>query len=218
MVDWRALAYHLRATRFDAAIVAATAFAAVFISIEFCVLVGVMMSFLLAVPRAGRMLLTEFVLTEEGGVHERLPDDEPCAHILIFGLEGEMFFGATAALEQHFAEMERRLLDSTQVLVLRVKRARNPDAVGLSLLEGFLERVKARGVHVLLCGVRPEFAMKMDKIGLTGRIEQRVFLEQPVRQTSTLLAIRHAYELISSRCDHCPRSGGIGDQELYFQV
>jgi sulfate permease, SulP family len=218
MVDWRALAYHLHATRFDAAIVAATALAAVFVSIEFCVLIGVMMSFLLSVPRAGRMLLTEFVLTAEGGVHERLPDDEPCDHILIFGLEGEMFFGATAALEQHFATIESRLLPTTQVLVLRVKRARQPDAVGLSLLEGFLERVKTLGVHVLLCGVRTEFAMKMDKVGLTGRIDERVFLEQPVRQTSTLLAIRHAYELLDSRCDHCPRSGGIGDQKLYFQV
>src|SRR5262249_51488279 len=178
---------------FDAAIVAATAFSAVFISIEFCVLIGVMMSFLLAVPRAGRMLLTEFVLTDEGGVHERLPDDEPCGHILIFGLEGEMFFGATAALEQHLKTIEDRITPETQVLVLRVKRARNPDAVGLALLDGFLERVKARGLHVLLCGVRPEFASKMDRIGLTQRMGDRVFLEQPVRQTSTLLAIRHAY-------------------------
>jgi SulP family sulfate permease len=183
------------------------------------VLIGVMMSFLLAVPRAGRMLLTEFVLTEEGGVHERLPDDEPCGHILIFGLEGEMFFGATAALEQHFAAIEGRVTPSTQVLVLRVKRARSPDAVGLSLLDAFLERMKSRGVHVLLCGVRPEFARKMDTTGLTERLGERVFLEQPVRQTSTLLAIRHAYRILTSRCDRCPRRhGGLEDQKLYFQV
>src|SRR4029434_1651651 len=86
----RARDYRRRATRFDAAIVAATAFAAVFISIEFCVLIGVTMSFLLAVPRAGRMLLTEFVVTGEGGVHERLPDDDPCEHILILRLEREV--------------------------------------------------------------------------------------------------------------------------------
>ena len=55
------------------------------------------------------MLLTEFVIGDEGGIHERLPDDEPCDRILIFGLEGEMFFGATGALEQHFAEIEARI-------------------------------------------------------------------------------------------------------------
>src|SRR4029434_5660097 len=112
----RARDYRRRATRFDAAIVAATAFAAVFISIEFCVLIGVTMSFLLAVPRAGRMLLTEFVVTGEGGVHERLPDDDPCEHILIFGLEGEMFFGSTAAIEQHWKTIEGRVTPATQVL------------------------------------------------------------------------------------------------------
>jgi SulP family sulfate permease len=165
------------------------------------------------------MLLTEFVITPEGRVHERLPEDEPCGHILIFGLEGEMFFGASAALEQHFEAIEERMTPFTQVLVLRVKRARSPDAVGLALLDAFLERVKSRGVHVLLCGVRPEFATKMERTGLSQRLGERVFLEQPVRQTSTLLAIRHAYQLLRYRCEHCPRQeGDMIDKDLYFQV
>src|SRR5262249_17494642 len=45
MIDWHALSYHWRATRFDATIVAATSLAAVFISVEFCVLIGVFLSF-----------------------------------------------------------------------------------------------------------------------------------------------------------------------------
>ena len=57
-------------------------------------LIGIFMSFMLAVPRAGRMLLSEFVVGADGGVHERLPDDMVCDRMLIFGLEGELFFGA----------------------------------------------------------------------------------------------------------------------------
>jgi len=147
-----------------------------------------------------------------------VPGDPPCPRILVFGLEGEMFFGATAALEAHFAAMEARIERDTRVLVLRLKRARNPDAVGLTLLDGFLERVKARGVHVLLCGVRTEFAEKLERTGISAQLGEQLFLEQPVRQTSTLLAIRYAYEILTSRCDHCPRRGGIGEQKLYFQV
>jgi SulP family sulfate permease len=218
MIDWRALAYHFRATRFDAAIVGVTALSAVFISIEFCVLIGIFLSFLLTVPRAGRMLLTEFVITPEGGVHERLPEDVPCERILIFGLEGEMFFGATAALEQHFAEIESRLVPATSVLVLRVKRARNPDAVGLTLLEGFVDRLRARGIHVLLCGVRPELAHKLEHTGLAARLGDQMFLEQPVRQTSTLLAVRRAYELIPGPCATCPRRHGPGAGQLYYAI
>ena len=220
MIDWRALSYHLRTTRFDAAIVAATAISAVAISIEFCVLIGVLMSFLLTVPRAGRMLLTEFVLTPDGGLHERLPEDVPCPRILVFGLEGEMFFGATAALEAHFEHIEERIGDGTRVVVLRVKRARNPDAVGLALLDDFLLRVKARGVHVLLCGVRGDFAEKLERIGISARLGDRLFLEQPVRQTSTLQALRHAYELVGSNtCPTCPRRGGrSSDAALHYHI
>ena len=75
MVNFKDLRYHVRASRFDAVIVAATAVSAFAISIEFCVLIGVIMSFLLAVPRAGHMLLTEFVDAGNDHVRERLEDD-----------------------------------------------------------------------------------------------------------------------------------------------
>lgn len=219
MVDWHALSYHWKATRFDAAIVAATAIAAVAISIEFCVLIGVFMSFLLTVPRAGRMLLTEFVLTPEGRVHERLPDDVPCDRIIVFGLEGEMFFGATAALEAHFATIEERVTPQTEFVVLRVKRARNPDAIGVTNLEALLDRLAARGVRVLLCGVRPEFHDKLVRTGLAARLREQIFLEEPVRQTSTLLAIRHAYALLKDPCPTCPRRDAAErGRDLYFAI
>jgi SulP family sulfate permease len=218
MIDWRSLSYHLRTTRFDAAIVSATAFAAVGISIEFCVLIGVLMSFLLTVPRAGQMLITEFAITG-GNLRERLPDDPPCPRILVFGLEGEMFFGATATLEAHFATIEERIGPETRVLVLRVKRARNPDAVGLTLLEDFLRRVKARGVHVLLCGVRAEFADKLERTGIAAQLGERLFLEQPVRLTSTMLAIRHAYELLKGEtCAICPRAGAGAREPVAYEI
>ena len=218
MVDFRSLFYHLRTTRFDAAIVTATALAAVGISIEFCVLIGVFMSFMLTVPRAGQMLLTEFTLTG-GNLREHLPGDAPCPRILVFGLEGEMFFGATAALESHFAAIEERIVPDTRVLVLRLKRARNPDAVGLTLLDEFMGRVRARGVHVLLCGVRAEFADKLNRTGMAARLGERLFLEQPVRLTSTMLAIRHAYALIGEEvCAVCPRRGKTERVEVAYEI
>jgi SulP family sulfate permease len=89
---------------------------------------------------------------------------------------------------------------------LRVKRARNPDAVGLSLLEQFLSDMKERGVKVLLCGVRTDLLRRFEQAKLTERLDpSQLYVEQPVRQTSTTLALRHAYELIPERCAHCPR-------------
>lgn len=218
MVDWRALRYHLRATRFDAAIVVATAVAAIAISVEFCVLIGVLMSFFLAVRRTGRMLLTEFVVASDGHIHERLPEDVVAGPLLIFGLEGEMFFGATAALERFFAQIERRVDEETRVVVLRMKRVRSPDAVGLSLLEGFLDRLTARRVQVLLCGVRPPLFEGLQRIGLVERLDpKQIFLEEPVRLTSTLLAVRYAHELIGAAFPGAP-ADAAREPGLYYDI
>jgi SulP family sulfate permease len=217
MVDWRLLRYHWQATRFDAAIVLATAAAAIFISVEFCVLIGVLMSFFLAVRRTGRMLLTEFMVAPDGRIHERLADDEVAGPLLIFGLEGEMFFGATAALERHLGTIEKRVDAETQVVVLRLKRVRSPDAVGLAMLETFLDRLAARRVHVLLCGVRPDLFKGMQRIGLVDRLDAKhIFLEEPVRMTSTLLAVRYAYQLIGAEYPRAP--AGHRDPGLYYEI
>ena len=118
------------------------------------------------------------------------------------------------------ASIEERIGPETRVLVLRVKRARNPDAVGLTLLEDFLHRVKARGVHALLCGVREDFAEKLERTGISAHLGEKLFLEQPVRQTSTLLALRHAYELIGAdTCETCPRRGGrAASATLHYEI
>jgi len=220
MVDWRALRYHVRVSRFDAAIIAVTAVAAVGISVEFCVLIGVFMSFLLAVPRAGRMLLTEFVVSPEGIIQERLDGDSVCGRLLIFGLEGEMFFGSTAALEAHLEAIESRIQPETRVVVLRVKRVRSPDAVGIHLLDEHLRRIKERGVQVVLVGVRSDLHSALKRSGIAERLGSRhIFAEQPVRHTSTQQGVQHAYELIEEPCDTCPRRDpAVRGQDLRYDI
>ena len=207
MIDWRGLYYHLRVTRFDSVIVWATAISAVAISIEFCVLIGVVMSSLLTVRRAGRMLLTEFTVTPDGAIRERLPEDVRCNRLLVYGLEGEMFFGASAALEGHFERIEQRIGEHTRVVVLRLKRIRNADAAGMILLKGFVDRVRARGVHVLLCGVRSDLAQRLETTMLVDVLGDPIFREEKVPLTSTILAIRYANQLIGEPCATCPRRG-----------
>jgi SulP family sulfate permease len=220
MVNFHDLRYHWRTSRFDAAIVAVTAISAVAISIEFCVLIGVFMSFLLAVPRTGNMQLTEFVVTAERTVSERQRGDTACNRLLIFGLEGEMFFGSGSSLEAHFDAIEDRIGPETQAVVLRLKRARNPDAVGMALLERAVDRMRARGVLVVLCGIRPGMRACLENCGLAEKLgDANLFLEQPVRQTSTVLAIRHAYDHVTDLCPTCPRRTGPPlTRAMYYEI
>lgn len=219
MVNPTEVRYHLRVSRFDGAIVAVTAIAAFAISIEFCVLIGVFMSFMLAVPRTGQMLLTEFVVSPEGTVAERIREDEVCGRLLIFGLEGEMYFGSGVSLEQHLDAIEDRVRPETKVVVLRLKRARNPDAVGMSILTRAVERLRAKNVVVVVCGVRDGMLACMENTGLTKTIgEPHIFREQAVRQTSTLLAIRHAYDLVDEPCETCPRRDPASRGALHYVI
>jgi len=209
MVNIPDLRYHMRASNFDKAIVLTTAISAFAISIEFCILIGVFMSFLLAVPRAAQLHLTEFIVTEEGQVHERLADDAPCPRVLIFGLEGELFFGSSVSLEQHFETIEARITPETRAVILRMKRTRAPDAVGLAALEGAITRMQARGIRVILCGLRREMFDTMDRGGLIQKHERDdIFLEEAVRQTSTQKAITRAYATLDAPCPHCGRGAG----------
>jgi SulP family sulfate permease len=221
MVNIRDLRYHVRTSRFDAAIVAVTAIAAFAISIEFCVLIGVFMSFMLAVPRTGQMLLTQFVVSGDGTVHERLSGDPVCGCLLIFGLEGEMYFGSGPSLETHLDTMLARVEPWTQVVVLRLKRARNPDAVGISLLENFVDVLQARGLRVIVCGVREGMMVCMQNCGLAAKLgDDNIFREEAVRQTSTLLAIRHAGAILGTSCPRCGgrESGGPTQGALYYSI
>ena len=218
LISLKDLRYHLRASKFDAGIVLATAFSAIFISIEFCVLIGVFLSFLLAVPRAGRMLLSEFVVTEDRVIAERLDGDSACSRILIFGLEGEMFFGSATTLEGHFSTIERRCTDQTKVLVLRVKRARNPDAVCLHLLNDLIKRTEDRGIEVLLCGVNDDLHEMMQRTGPDIH-RAEIFREQKVRFTSTSMAVKRAYEIVGNDlCSHCPRAKGKPQGEGFYYM
>jgi sulfate permease, SulP family len=211
LVDRRQLVYYLRATRFDAWIVALTAISAVAVSVEFCVLIGVFLSFVLYVPQAARVHFTELVLTPERVIRERLADDTPCPKIRIFSLEGEFFFGASPELEKNLEDIADAAEQESRVVVFRMKRVRNPDAVCMAVLDRFIARLQESGVIVLLCGVRPDLMRVIESSGLVRLLgPDRVFVFQESGKfwTSTLEAVRFAYELLGADvCETCPRRG-----------
>ena len=207
LVDKPRTRFALRASRLDAGLVGATAFTAVFLSVEFSILAGTFLSFLLMVPRVSRLGATELVLSPEGVLRERLPQDPQCSKMVLSALEGELFFGAGPELQACFAELAARVDGGARVVLLRLKRTRNPDMVCMELFQRFLQDMRARGVAVLLCGVREDFATALVSLDFARWLPaDRVFLENGGPDTSTLRAVRHAYELLGADlCPTCPR-------------
>jgi SulP family sulfate permease len=235
LIDWTRLRYCLKATRFDRTIALATAAAAVFISVEFSVLIGVFLSFLFFVPRASRLLASELTVSTDRVLRERKPDDPRCGKLVILGLEGELFFGAAPELDQHLAGLSARAAAGARVIVLRLKRVRNPDMVCLERLQHFLQQMQGRGVPVLLSGVRADFADALARLGFhTWLPPDHLFLEgalaadtvgpftEPATRevlSSTLRAVKRAYELLGDDlCPTCPRRQPELDKSWYYMI
>jgi SulP family sulfate permease len=218
-VDWPQLRYHMRTTRFDAGIVIATALGAVLVSVEFCILIGVFLSFILYVPRAARVHLTEFTLTRDRVLRERLPADPACKRIVIFSLEGELFFGSAPDLEEHLETVSRRAVNGVRFVVMRLKRVRNTDAVCLRIFETFLQEMEKRNVTVLLCGVRRDLAKVFRNSGLANRLGIHRLFRETIGSSSTLDAVRQAYEMLGDDlCLTCPRRSEPEKEVLYYMI
>src|SRR5439155_15332056 len=82
MVDRKQLLFQLCATRLDAGVVLVTALAAVLISVEFCIVIGVFLSFVLYVPRAAQVRMVQLTITPDQRIRERLVGDPPCDRML----------------------------------------------------------------------------------------------------------------------------------------
>jgi len=218
LIDWRRTAYALRASRYDAGLVLITALSAVFISVEFSILIGVALSILLFVPRAARLTASELIVSPEGVVRERRGDDPAPRDILIYDLEGELFFGAAPELDRYFESItDRAAKDAIRFVVLRVKRTRHPDVVFLEHLQHFLEESHRKGITVLLAGVRDDFAQGLTNVGFAAWFPSgQIFQEEDATYSATLRAVRHAHKLLRNALAAGDASGDSSPPQYYL--
>ena len=118
LIDWQRLRYALHASRYDAGLVMVTALAAVFVSVELSILIGVALSILMFVPRASRITVNELTVGGDRFLRDRQPDDPRCNRMIILDLEGELFFGASPDLERSFDELKQKINAGMRIVIL----------------------------------------------------------------------------------------------------
>ncbi len=225
LVDPGRISYAFRATTYDAGLVLITAFTAIFVGVEYSVLVGVAMSIVLFVPRASKLRAAELVVSSERVVRERQATDPVCTAAILIDFEGELFFGAAPELDRYLEELKQRaVIQRTRVIVLRIKRIRNPDAVCLERIEHFLRDADKLGIVVILAGVRPEFLAAISRLRFQDwYAPEHIFpQESDDADSATLKAVRFACERFTdvSTCEHCASVKNTKDAEtgLYYLV
>jgi SulP family sulfate permease len=219
LIDWRRLCYALRASWFDAALVLATAFSAIFISVDESILIGTALSVIMFVPRASRLTVRELVVTPERVVRERQARDLASGAVRIHDFEGELFFGAAPELDRYLERIkESALNDGSTCLVLRFRRTRNPDVVAIEHLERFLRDSAKANIVVLLAGVRPDLARILDNTGVLDWLPaDRIFREDDEQYSATIGAVRHAYQLLDRTRPEEDHQAAVS-ADLYYLV
>jgi SulP family sulfate permease len=199
------LAYMVRASVQDAAVLVITITVAIALGLDTAILVGVALSILLYVSRAAKLKFVELVVDRDGVVRERLAGDPPAADFVLYDLEGELFFGAAPYLERCFGFITRRIgMEGLNHVVLRLKRVRNPDAMCLERLERFLRDCGERGVAVLLAGIQPDLLAAMTRLGFFAWFPpDRVYPQGRDENSATLAAIRSVHRALGgARTQH----------------
>ncbi|MGH3638479.1 MAG: SulP family inorganic anion transporter [Mycobacterium sp.] len=198
LVDYKRLIATVKASRYDAGLVVITALSGVLWDLDKAVLLGIVLSILLFVPRAAKLKAAELTITQERVVRERLPDDPVDPSTVIYDLEGELFFGAAPELDRYFDTLRSRIHDDgIQFVILRLKRVRDPDAVCIERLEHFLREedghdVNGHRVTILLAGVRPDTLKVLRNIGFDEWFPaEQVFPEEDQEYSATLRAVRY---------------------------
>ncbi|OHU63313.1 SulP family inorganic anion transporter [Mycobacteroides chelonae] len=224
LVDFRRLSYALKASRYDAGLVIITALVGVAVNLDTAVLIGVVLSILLFVPRAAKLKAAELIVTDEGVIRERTPQDNPAeaassvraSSPVIYDLEGELFFGAAPELDRYLEALHTRIRDENlKVVILRLKRVRHPDVVCIERLEHFIREHQELGVTVLLAGVRPDSLALLQNVGFTDWLPaEQVFPEEDREFSATLKAVRYA----QTRLAETPSAPEAHQEKLYYLV
>ena len=190
MVEVSSVRALLRSTRGDAVVLIVTAVATVALDLVTAVILGLVVAGFTALQQVARSARIDEISLDDGdhGDEEHRLLSE---HIVAYRLDGPLFFGAA-----HTFLLELSEVADVRVVILRMSRIASLDATGASVLADTISRLEARGITVLLSGVRPEHSRVLESLGVYDSLAHHRHLFE-----TTPAAIEHA-RVHAARVDH----------------
>jgi SulP family sulfate permease len=170
LVDYKQLILCLKSTNADAFVMITTFLACLFLNLDTAFYIGVILSISLYLKKAAMPELAEYAI-EDTGVLRSLDQSRAYLRkaIRVIKVEGELFFGSADI----FYTTLKAIADddqTTRVILLQLKNARDMDAttcLALMQLQEFLERA---GRHLVMCGMTYDMWDVMSNSGVIAKI------------------------------------------------
>jgi SulP family sulfate permease len=189
LIDFRGIRQILAASRSEAAVLLLTILSGVFVSLEFCILAGVMLSLMLYLNRTSRPALVPLVPTAApvdepgrrrfvplaragtaGEPAQRPPQCPPqCPQLLVLRVDGSLFYGAVEHVRDRLHELAGGPGQPRHLLLLG-DGINLMDMAGAHLLEGEAKRLADAGGGLHLAAMKPAVVEMLDRSGALAAI------------------------------------------------
>ncbi|GAB4164738.1 MAG: hypothetical protein Fur0032_00970 [Terrimicrobiaceae bacterium] len=194
MIQRERLAMTWRSGSNSRIVVSGTFLATLFMPLEIAVFAGVMLSIVILLRVTGKPDLTQLMQHPDYGFEEVPFNRAAPAPVAIINLEGDLYFAAAEDLDY---ELLQALKPETRVVVLRMKRLRAVGSSAMAMLEHFHVLLKARGIHLIVCGVEDDMKDVLTGSGVRRLIgEQNIFYADNRIFQSTELALARAMSIV----------------------
>ncbi|MCB8967482.1 MAG: sulfate permease [Ardenticatenaceae bacterium] len=167
MIDRAEIGRIWRGTRGDAVIMVATLIGTLFLSIEFAVLVGILLSFALYIMRTSTPRVLAVVPDTNFKHFAHQPDRPQCPQLGVVDILGDLYFGAVNHVEEVIlANLEQQ--PEQRFLIIRMNHVNHCDFSGIHMLEGVVRTYRDRGGDVYLVRVNPSIHALMSSTGFVS--------------------------------------------------
>lgn len=201
LIDLREIRKILRTSRSETAVLALTFFSGVLVSLEFCIVAGVMLSLLLYLNRTTHPVLTLLAPSDLGGNRRdaRLQRRKDCPRLAIVRLNGSLFYGAVEHVRNGLHAITDEAHGRPKHLLLVGDAINFIDLAGTHLLQDEAARLARRGGALHLVRVKPSVHALLERTGALATIGAAQIHDTA---KEALGAIYRTFE--SSECADCP--------------
>lgn len=148
-----------KAPRADVAILLITFALTVFADLVVAVNIGVILAMLQFLRRMSSAVAVK-------SQREPLPGEQLPEGVLVYAIEGPLFFGAVESLERALAQTHT----DPRWMIIRLNQVPFMDATGLQTLEQVVKKLARRGVHILLTEANERVLLKLTRMGIVGNL------------------------------------------------
>ena len=161
----------------DAIIMVVTFLGTIFLELDFAVLSGILLSFVLYLIRTSAPRV-QIVVPDESFRHfAHRPEAPLCPQLGIVEIQGDLYFGAVSHIEEEILELAARYPEQ-RFLLIRMHQVNQVDFSGIHMLENLVQSYRDRGGDVFLVRVGWQARRLMETTGSLSYLGLRNLLDE----------------------------------------